>query len=155
MTSRRDFVAQIAGIALASLGSSRAFGQRVAPATPITVYKSSSCGCCAKWVDYLRANGFAPAVHDEENMEAIKDDMAVPKQVRSCHTAVLGRYIVEGHVPAGDIRRLLEQHPAVLGLAAPGMPKSGPGMATPGEAPEPYDVLSFTGDGKTAVFARH
>jgi hypothetical protein len=155
MISRRDFIAQTAGFALASLGMSRAFGQRAAPATPITVYKSPSCDCCAKWVDYLRANGFAPMVHDEENMDAIKDEMGVPHAVRSCHTAVLDRYAVEGHVPAGDLRRLLEQHPAVAGLAAAGMPKSSPGMARPGDAAEPYDVVSFTRDGKTAVFARH
>jgi hypothetical protein len=155
MISRRDFVAQTAGLAAAAIGASRAFARRAAPATAITVYKSASCGCCAKWVDYLRANGFAPTVHDEDDMDAIKGEMGVPPAVRSCHTAVLGKYIVEGHVPAGDLRRLLQQHPAVLGLAAPGMPNSSPGMAVPGAAVEPYEVLTFTRDGKTAVFARH
>jgi len=154
MISRRDFVAQAAGLALASIGAARA-SARPAPPTTITVYKSASCGCCAKWVDYLRAGGFAPIVHDEEDMDAIKEAMGVPSAARSCHTAVLGRYVIEGHVPVDDIRRLLAQRPAVLGLAAPGMPKSGPGMAVAGEAPEPYEVVSFTKDGKTAVFARH
>jgi hypothetical protein len=106
-------------------------------------------------VDHLRAGGFAPTVHDEEDMDAIKDSMGVPGAVRSCHTAVLGRYVIEGHVPVDDIRRLLADRPAVLGLAAPGMPKSAPGMAVAGEAPEPYEVVSFTKDGKSAVFARH
>ena len=106
-------------------------------------------------MDHLQANGFAPTVHDEEDMDAIKDDMGVPPSVRSCHTALLGRYVVEGHVPAGDLRRLLAERPAVAGLAAPGMPKSGPGMAVPGEPAEPYEVLSFARDGKTALFARH
>jgi hypothetical protein len=155
MITRRDFVAQAAGLALASFGASRARGQQAPPATPIVVYKSASCGCCAKWVDYLRANGFAPVVHDEEDLDAIKDEMGVPKAVRSCHTAVLGRYVVEGHVPVADLQRLLKERPAVVGLAAPGMPKSSPGMAEPGGSAEPYAVVSFTRDGKTTVFARH
>jgi hypothetical protein len=154
MISRRDFVAQAAGLAIGSVGAARVLA-RTTPGTAITVYKSASCGCCGKWVDYVRANGFAPTVHDEENMDQIKDDMGVPKAVRSCHTAVVGKYIVEGHVPVEDIRRLLQQHPAVAGLAAPGMPNSSPGMAAPGQTPEPYDVLSFTTAGTTAVFARH
>lgn len=155
MISRRDFVIQATGLALSTVVAGRVHGQREAPGTAITVYKSASCGCCAKWVDHLRANGFTPAVHDEADMDAIKDDMGVPKNVRSCHTALLDRYLVEGHVPAADLRRLLEEHPAVAGLAVPGMPKSTPGMAMPGETPEPYEVVSFTRDGKTAVFARH
>jgi len=155
MISRRDFVAQAAGLAVASIGAARALARPAAPPTAITVYKSASCECCAKWVDHLRANGFAPAVHDEADMDAIKHEMGVPPAVRSCHTALLGRYVVEGHVPAGDLRRLLAERPAVAGLAAPGMPKSGPGMAVPGDDPEPYEVLSFARDGKTAVFARH
>jgi hypothetical protein len=155
MISRRDFVAQAAGLAVASIGAARALARPAPPPTAITVYKSASCECCAKWVDHLRANGFAPAVHDEADMDAIKHEMGVPPAVRSCHTALLGRYVVEGHVPAGDLRRLLAERPAVAGLAAPGMPKSGPGMAVPGDDPEPYEVLSFARDGKTAVFARH
>lgn len=155
MISRRDFVIRTAGLALAAVTARRADGQPADPGTAITVYKSASCGCCAKWVDHLRANGFAPAVHDEENMDAIKDDMGVPGDVRSCHTALLDRYLIEGHVPAGDLRRLLREHPAVAGLAVPGMPKSTPGMAVPGDAPEPYEVVAFTQAGKTTVFAKH
>ena len=154
MISRRDFVAQAAGLALTSIGAAQ-LGARSAAPTAMTVYKSASCGCCGKWVDYVRANGFAPTVHDDENMDAIKDDMGVPKAVRSCHTAVVGKYMVEGHVPVEDIRRLLKDHPAVAGLAAPGMPQSSPGMAVPGAPVEPYEVLTFTPDGHTAVFARH
>jgi hypothetical protein len=156
MISRRDFVAQAAGLAVGALGARRLLAQLDAgPDTPITVYKSASCGCCAKWVDYLRANGFAPVVHDEEDMDAIKDEMGVPKDLRSCHTALLDRYLIEGHVPAADLRRLLADRPAVAGLAVPGMPKSTPGMAMPGAAAEPYEVVSFARDGKTAVYARH
>jgi hypothetical protein len=156
MITRRDFVAQAAGLAVGALGARRLLAQLDAgPGTAITVYKSASCGCCAKWVDHLRANGFAPVVHDEENMDAIKDEMGVPKDVRSCHTALLDRYLVEGHVPAADLRRALAERPAVAGLAVPGMPKSTPGMAVPGDAHEPFETVSFTRDGKTAVYARH
>jgi hypothetical protein len=156
MITRRDFVAQAAGLAAGALGARRLLAQLDAgPDTPITVYKSASCGCCAKWVDHLRANGFAPVVHDEEDMDAIKDEMGVPKDVRSCHTALLDRYLVEGHVPAADLRRALADRPAVAGLAVPGMPKSTPGMAVPGAPAEPFEVLSFARDGKTAVYARH
>jgi len=155
MITRRVFVVRVAGLALASVGVRRLLGQAAEPGTPITVYKSASCGCCAKWVDYLKQSGFAPVVHDEDDMDAIKDRMGVPKDLRSCHTALLGRYLVEGHVPAPDLRRLLTEHPAVAGLAAPGMPASGPGMAVPGALPQAYQVLSFGRDGKTTVFAKH
>lgn len=156
MITRRVFVAQAAGLAAVALGARRLPAQLAAGAgTAITVYKSASCECCAKWVDHLRANGFAPVVHDEEDMDAIKDEMGVPKDVRSCHTALLDRYLVEGHVPAADLRRLLRERPAVAGLAVPGMPKSTPGMAVPGDAHEPYEVVSFARDGKTTRYARH
>jgi hypothetical protein len=154
MITRREFMAHVAGFSTTLLVTRRLVAS-AAPATPITVYKSASCGCCAKWVDHLRENGFVPTVHDEENMDAIKDQMGVPAGVRSCHTAVLGRYLVEGHVPSGDLRRLLAEHPSVAGLAVPGMPGSTPGMAVPGQPHEPYDVVAFALDGKTKVFARH
>ena len=155
MITRRTFVAQTAGVAIASLGVRQLLGQAAEGPTAITVYKSASCDCCAKWVDHLRASGFAPGVHDEEDMDAIKDEMGVPKGVRSCHTALVERYLVEGHVPATDLRRLLKERPAVAGLAVPGMPKSTPGMAMPGDTPEPYEVLAFARDGKTTLYAKH
>ena len=156
MTSRRDFVAQASALALAALGARAGWARSVrAPGTAITVYKSASCGCCAKWGDHMRSSGFTPTVHDEENMDAIKDEMGVPQELRSCHTALLGRYLVEGHVPAADLHRLLTEEPALLGLAVPGMPQSAPGMAVPGDAPEPYEVVAFAAHGKTTVFAKH
>jgi hypothetical protein len=155
MITRRAFVAQTAGLAITAVGAGRLLGETAGSPTAITVYKSASCGCCAKWVDHLRANGFAPGVHDEEDMDAIKDEMGVPKDLRSCHTALVDRYLIEGHVPAADIQRLLKEHSAVAGLAVPGMPKSTPGMAVPGEAVEPYEVVAFQRDGKTSSYARH
>ena len=83
------------------------------PRPPITVYKSSTCGCCTKWVDHLRANGFKPTVHDREDMDSLKDQLGVPQEVRSCHTAEAAGYLIEGHVPASDIRRLLAERPEV------------------------------------------
>lgn len=155
MITRRVFVVRIAGLALASVGARRLLARTAGPGTPITVYKSASCGCCAKWVDHLMQSGFAPVVHDENDMDAIKDQMGVPKDLRSCHTALLGRYVVEGHVPAADLRRLLAEQPDVAGLAAPGMPASGPGMAVPGAPHQAYEVLAFGKNGKTTVFAKH
>ena len=152
MLSRRGFVGAAAGFFLIS-GRSR-WGV-AAPATPVTVYKSRTCGCCAKWVDHLRAEGFDPQVHDEEAMDRIKDELGVPQAVRSCHTAIAGKYLIEGHVPAGDIRKLLQQRPKVAGLAVPGMPGGTPGMAEPGARPSDFEVLSFQRDGKTDVFARY
>ncbi len=135
---------------LAVLGASGAAAQS---GTPIAVYKSPTCGCCSKWVDYLRANGFAPTATNVEDMTAVKAKHHVPDAVQSCHTAVVGGYIIEGHVPAADIRRLLKEKPAVAGLAAPGMPLGSPGMEAP-KAPK-YDVVSFDRDGRTRVYATH
>jgi len=123
--------------------------------TPITVYKSSTCGCCAKWVDHIRANGFAPVVHDHEEIEALKDEMGVPRGVRSCHTAIVDKYLIEGHVPASDIRRLLAERPKAAGLAVPGMPSLTPGMAPEGVKSKDFDVVSFQADGSTRLFSRH
>jgi hypothetical protein len=154
MISRRLFLGQTAGLTLAIAAGRRVWALPGAP-QPITVFKSRTCGCCAEWVDYLKAEGFAPVVHDEEDMDAVKDNLGVPKGVRSCHTAQVGKYVVEGHVPAGDIRRLLKEMPAVAGLAAPGMPASSPGMAQPGQAHEAYEVLAFKRDGTSEVYAKH
>lgn len=154
MVSRRTFITQIAGLAGAAAATRGLWATTGAP-TPITVYKSSTCECCAKWVDHLRANGFAPAVHDEEAMDGIKDDLGVPAGVRSCHTALVEKYLIEGHVPASDIHRLLLERPKFAGLAVPGMPRSAPGMQMPGAPVEPYEVVAFTAAGTTTIYARH
>jgi hypothetical protein len=155
MVTRRGFLAHAAGLVAALAAGRRLWAVPPHAATPITIYKSASCGCCAKWVDYVKAAGFVPSVHDEEQMDSIKDDLGVPSGVRSCHTAIVEKYLIEGHVPASDIRRLLADRPDVLGLAVPGMPTGTPGMLAPGAAPEPYDVVAFTTSGSTSLFARH
>lgn len=128
---------------------------RAAPAARLTVYKDPSCGCCTKWVAHLRANGLAPDVHDRTDMDTIKDDLGIPTALRSCHTAIAGKYRIEGHVPASDIKHLFATAPtSVLGLAVPGMPAGSPGMELGGRT-DRYDVVAFDAHGATHVFAAH
>jgi hypothetical protein len=141
-----------AGLAFGALmpGTARA---EAAPA--ITVYKDPSCGCCTKWVDHLRAAGLKPAVRDRSDMDALKDSLGVPVSLRSCHTAVVGKFVIEGHVPADDLKRLVARAPkGVLGIAVPDMPAGAPGMEMPGRR-DRYDVIAFSANGTTSVFARH
>ena len=156
MISRRTFITQGAGLVAGLTVAPRVWsaGWPSVP-TPIAVYKSSTCTCCTKWVEHLRANGFAPAVHDEPDMDATKDELGVPKGVRSCHTGLVDKYLIEGHVPATDIRKLLAERPKVAGLAVPGMPSTTPGMAAPGAPEGPYDVVAFTTAGTTTLYAHH
>ena len=130
----------------------RAAGKPAAPAQAITVYKTATCGCCTKWVDHLKAAGFNPTVHVVENMSQSPITKRVPDSLRSCHTATLEGYLVEGHVPADVIKQLLREKPRVEGIAVPGMPAGSPGMESPN--PEPYDVVAFDSTGKTKVFAK-
>ena len=130
----------------------RAAGKPAAPAQAITVYKTATCGCCTKWVDHLKAAGFNPTVHVVENMSQSPITKRVPDSLRSCHTATLEGYLVEGHVPADVIKQLLREKPRVEGIAVPGMPAGSPGMESPN--PEPYDIVAFDSTGKTKVFAK-
>jgi hypothetical protein len=115
------------------------------------VFKDATCGCCSVWVEHLRRNGFAPTSENVADMQAVKDVYKVPTQARSCHTALVGGYVVEGHVPAAEIQRLLREKPKIAGLAVGGMPIGSPGMEGPN--PRPYDVLTFDKTGKTTVFS--
>lgn len=124
-----------------------------AEATEITVYKSPTCGCCNGWIDHLKAAGFSVAAHNRDDMAEIKHERGVPKALGSCHTAEVEGYVIEGHVPPGDIQRLLQTKPKVAGLAVPGMPIGSPGMEGPN--PETYEVLEFKENGESAVFATH
>ena len=120
-------------------------------ATPITVYKTPTCGCCGKWVDHMRANGFAPTVTDLPNLTAIKQSTGVPGNLQSCHTSVIEGYAVEGHVPADVVRQLLKEKPKVAGIAVPGMPMGSPGME--GAYKDKYNVVAFGKDGSQKVYA--
>jgi hypothetical protein len=136
-------------------------GLTAAPAAPqpaaghqsdhVTVYRIKSCGCCSKWMDHLRANGFTVTEQVVETREAAPPRAKVPEPLRSCHTAEVGGYIVEGHVPANVVKDLLQKRPAILGIAVAGMPAGSPGMES--DKPEAYDVVAFTDKGGTYVFA--
>ncbi len=116
----------------------------------VVVYKSPTCGCCVKWVDHMRDNGFEVDVHDVDDLAAIKAEHHVPGDLQSCHTAIVGDYVIEGHVPAADILALLESKAETTGLAVPGMPIGSPGMEY-GNRQDPYAVISFDKDGKRTV----
>ena len=126
-----------------------------ATSTPfeMAVFKSPTCGCCVKWVEYMRLNGFKIDVYDEADLTAVKRYYGVTQSLASCHTAVVDGYVIEGHVPAADVRRLLKERPAVRGLTAPGMPQFSPGMGS--ETPRGYDVLSFDDGGNVEVYSQY
>ena len=142
-----------AGIAVAAvlvIGGGAAWAQR--PEAPtIEVYKTSTCGCCKVWVEHLRSNGFTVRATDVDDLSGIKAKHGVPARVQSCHTGVVNGYVVEGHVPAADIQRLLKERPKVAGLAVAGMPIGSPGME--GANPQVYNVLAFDKAGKTTIFS--
>ncbi len=124
------------------------------PASPpptVTVYKTPTCGCCAKWVDHLKTSGFQVTVHDQDDLTETRATLGVPRALGSCHTAVVGSYVIEGHVPADLIQRILKERPAVRGLAVPGMPAGSPGME--GGRQDRYEVLTFDRNGRTSVYA--
>jgi hypothetical protein len=121
-------------------------------ANTVIVYKSPSCGCCGEWMKHLRANGFKVETHDLEDVSPIRRRYGVPAALASCHTAIVGGYAIEGHVPASDIRRLLRDRPKVIGLSVPGMVVGSPGMEQ--GPPQRYETLAFDERGHR-VFARH
>lgn len=127
-----------------------------ASATSVEVWKSATCKCCTDWVKHLEANGFAVTVNtaDPSMLDRIKRQSGIGEKIAACHTARIGPYVVEGHVPATDIKRLVAEQPDALGLAVPGMPVGSPGMEQ-GSETEPYDVLLIKKDGTTEVFASH
>jgi len=150
MPSRRDWLRSsfLGGAALVVAGR-RLFATNASPV--VTVYKDAGCECCAKWVKHVASNGFVVTVHDVQNMDEIKRTMNVPTALQSCHTAVVDRYVIEGHVPADLIRKLIAEKSPALGLAVPGMVTGSPGME--GGKAEPYKVIAFERSGKTRVYA--
>ncbi len=121
----------------------------------VDVYKTPTCGCCSKWVDHLRKQGFTVRTTDLDDLTELKARYKVPRRVQSCHTAIVNRFVLEGHVPAADVRRLLKDRPAVAGLAVAGMPTGSPGMEVPGAKPAAYDVVTFDKEGATRVFSSY
>jgi hypothetical protein len=150
--SRRMFaVFAVAGIAMSSAGLP---GMAIADEVTMRVFKSPYCGCCAAWVDHMREAGFRVEVTNLEDMTPAKAHFGIADDLQSCHTAQVDGYVIEGHVPADDVNRLLAERPEAAGLSVPGMPIGSPGMEQ-GDRSEPYDVVLFDRKGGRSVFSHH
>lgn len=152
--NRRLFLSVMVGGLAASITRASAASAAEPQTGQVTVFRSPTCGCCRDWVTHMKAAGFQVQDNVTNAMAAVKQRYGVPEASESCHTAIVSGYVVEGHVPASDVRRLLAERPDVRGIAAPGMPVGSPGMEM-GDRVDPYAVVSFTADGATAVFAEH
>ena len=149
LLTRRSVIAGIAALpALWTPSWARAFARPL-----VTVHKDPSCGCCGAWAEHVEAAGFPVTIVETGDMDAVKRRLGVPAELASCHTAEVDGYVVEGHVPAAAIERLLALAPAATGLAVPGMPGGSPGMDYPGVTPEAYEVVLFGPSGRK-TFAR-
>ena len=120
----------------------------------VDVYKSPACGCCSQWVDHMKQSGFAVEIHNVRNVTPFRERYGVPESMASCHTAMVGGYAIEGHVPAADVKRLLREKPKATGIAVPGMVQGSPGMEQ-GGGKDPYNVVLFNARGRTTVFSAH
>ena len=148
MIDRRTMI----GLVLAAIPATAC--ARPARAAELNIYKSPSCGCCGAWVDHVKASGIKAVVHEMEDVTPLAKKLGVPDDLRSCHTAAVDGYFVEGHVPAADIRKLLAERPKVRGIAVPGMPIGSPGMEQ-GDRRDAYDTLLVMRDGSSRVFVKH
>ena len=124
-------------------------------AQEITMYKNVGCQCCTRWANLLRTKGYSVAEKGVDDLDSIKARFNVGAKYQGCHTALIGGYVIEGHVPVKDIERLLRERPDVKGLSVPGMPVGSPGMEVPGSIPEPYTVLLMKNDGSSEVYTRY
>jgi hypothetical protein len=138
-------------LTLLALGSGGALAQQAQQT--IDIYKSPYCGCCGKWAEHVTKAGFTVKTHEVDDVPGTRKKLGMPDKLGSCHTAKIGNYLLEGHVPAEDIKRLLKEKPKAIGLAVPGMPPGSPGMDVP-KSP-PYETLLVQNDGNTRVFAKH
>jgi hypothetical protein len=157
MITRREWLTATIGGAAAALVSQTERALALPPIKPaeLTVYKTPSCGCCRLWVSHAKAilTGYDIRTLDMDDLSEVKARLGVPADLQSCHTAISGPYVFEGHVPADLIKQFLAERPKALGLAVPGMPMGSPGMDT-GGVKHPYDVLRFDKAGKTRVYAK-
>ncbi len=151
MIDRRRFLTAFGGLAVTSTSLLAIAPALARPA--MRVHRDPSCGCCEAWVAHVRRAGFDARIEVTADIDAVKRRLGVPDALASCHTAEIDGYLVEGHVPAETIEKLLAERPAIRGLAVPGMPIGSPGMETPGMAPEPFRVVAFASNGGMAVFA--
>jgi len=158
MRNRRATIAVLVSAVLLASGTSAGPGEpgpgpRAEALPVVKVWKTPTCGCCGKWVRHMEAAGFRVETTDLYNVDPVKTANGLPLELASCHTALVGGYVVEGHVPASDVRRLLKERPDIIGLTAPGMPPGSPGMDVPGSPS--FDVLSLGKDGRTTIYATH
>ena len=153
MAGRRTLVTLALAIGIAWAGSVWMAAQS-APKPQMTVYKSATCGCCSKWIEHMQANGFAVKAVDVDDIDKVKRDNGVPASAASCHTGLVNGYVVEGHVPADAVLKMLKDKPAIAGIAVPGMPMGSPGMEVPGGQKDAFDIVSFDKAGKTAVYQK-
>jgi len=140
-------------VALAATLAAFSASSETSEAQVVKVYKSPTCGCCGKWIEHLEAAGFKVEATDVQSVQPIKASNGVTPRLASCHTALVDGYVIEGHVPAEDVKRLLKERPKISGLAVPEMPIGSPGMEGPN--PERYDVIAFGGEKGETVFASH
>ena len=150
--SRRRFLQFALLTAITSVLSRAVFA---ASASQVVVaYRNPGCGCCEKWAEQMKTSGFDITMQDDADLAARKSKLGVPDQLAGCHTALIGPFVFEGHVPPGDIIRFLAEKPDALGLAVPGMPVGSPGMEM-GDSKEPYEVVMFKADGSSESYAKH
>ena len=152
--SKLKSVRTLVASALLGLSTLGGISTAVAADDEVVMYKDPNCGCCGKWAEHMRTHGFEVKEVATTQMGQVKGEAGVPQALGSCHTAKVGGYVVEGHVPAADVRRMLTEKPAIAGISAPGMPMGSPGMEGPYPA-DRYDVVSFDAQGRTAVYASH
>ena len=151
--TRRALLAGAGSLAALSIASC---AQAAAQPVPLAVRRNPGCGCCEAWTEQMRASGrFIVTTEDDPDLAAFKNARGVPADLASCHTAVVGDYVVEGHVPLADVLRLIDERPTIAGIAVGGMPMGSPGMEQPGGGNEAYDVVAFTSGGERSVFSHY
>ena len=154
ITRRTTLKAVLTALGAATLGYSK-LGSASSPDKLVTVWKTPSCGCCKDWVIHLRKEGFNVVTHDVPDTAPVRQKLGLPEKFGSCHTAQVGGYVLEGHVPGREVKRLLREKPVAIGLAVPGMPVGSPGMEMPGEmlgVRDAFDVVLVTQDGRSRVY---
>ncbi len=152
--NRRAILSVAALAAIGLVAGAVGFSRQSSARTKVEVFKDANCGCCNLWIEHMKAAGFDIVADDTSNLERVKSELRVPTILQSCHTATVGGYVIEGHIPAEDVKRLLEQRPKAVGIAVPGMPIGSPGMEQ-GARRDPYQVIQFDSEGTQSVFSEH
>ena len=151
MNSQRRTLLQLVAASTAAVALP-VLAQKASPLPVVDVYKSPHCGCCGAWIEHLQQNGFTVRAHNVDDTSTMRQKLRMPEKFGSCHTAKVGNYVLEGHVPASEVKRLLAERPAAVGLAVPAMPVGSPGMEVASGRVDPYDVLLVQADGRSSVY---